>query len=226
MHKPDEGEYEVIDFNIGDVDGDEDYEYFTLWKPTIEKSNLPYYLDCYELNGANIWRITLDEKTNEKPQYIVYDFNGDKKAEVCVICNQTLIVYSGDGYFLESMRLEDYDQITLGVAYLDGERPSLIIGRTLNGIVEVMALHYFNNNLQQQFIVNCKQTTRKLQLSVGDIDADGCMEIIVEGHVIDHQGKLLYTDEEVQAVQEFQLGNFNPMKPGLERLSVCPAVER
>lgn len=85
--------YFASELSVGDVNGDGIYEYFVLWNPTNYKDNrsLGYtgnvYIDCYNLNGQKLWRIDLGKNIRAGAHYvpfIVYDFDGDGKAEIAI----------------------------------------------------------------------------------------------------------------------------------------------
>jgi hypothetical protein len=83
--------YEANDCSIGDVDGDGIYEIFLKWYPTNAKDNSQSgntgncLIDCYKLNGTRLWRIDLGINIRSGAhytQFMVYDFDGDGKAEM------------------------------------------------------------------------------------------------------------------------------------------------
>jgi rhamnogalacturonan endolyase len=83
--------YTANDCSVGDLDGDGEYEIVLKWEPTNAKdpSQSGYtgkvYLDGIELDGTRKWRIDLGINIRAGAHYnpfIVYDLNGDGKAEV------------------------------------------------------------------------------------------------------------------------------------------------
>jgi len=83
--------YSANDMSIGDVDGDGEYEYFVKWDPSNAKdvSHSGYtgqvYIDCYKLDGTLLYRIDLGVNIRagaHYTQFLVYDFDGDGKAEL------------------------------------------------------------------------------------------------------------------------------------------------
>lgn len=85
--------YRANDMSVGDVDGDGEYEYFVKWDPSNSKdvSQKGYtgrcYIDCYKLDGTQLWRLDMGANIRagaHYTQFIVYDFNGDGKAEMAV----------------------------------------------------------------------------------------------------------------------------------------------
>ena len=84
-------EYNANDASIGDVDGDGQYEIILKWDPRNARDNShPGYtghvfFDCYRLNGERLWRIDLGQNIRagaHYTQFLVYDFDGDGRAEL------------------------------------------------------------------------------------------------------------------------------------------------
>lgn len=83
--------YSANDCSVGDLDGDGDYEFIVKWDPSNSKDNSQsgytgnVYLDAYQINGTRMWRIDLGRNIRagaHYTQFLVYDFDGDGKAEV------------------------------------------------------------------------------------------------------------------------------------------------
>ncbi len=106
LQKPEEGTtpdgrrfgYSANDASVGDVDGDGQYEIFLKWDPSNAHDNAhdgftgPTLFDCYRLDGTRLWRINMGPNIRSGAhytQFMVYDFDGDGKAE--------LMVKTGDG---------------------------------------------------------------------------------------------------------------------------------
>lgn len=86
-------EYSANDASVGDVDGDGEYEFFIKWDPSNshDVSHRGYtgkqYIDCYKLDGTLLWRLDMGVNIRSGAhytQFMVYDFNGDGKAEMAV----------------------------------------------------------------------------------------------------------------------------------------------
>ena len=100
LDKPQDGEiegeaysYVANDASIADLDGDGEYEVILKWDPTNSKDASkkgftgPTYIDAYKLNGKKLWRINLGPNIRSgahDTQFMVYDFDGDGKAEVAL----------------------------------------------------------------------------------------------------------------------------------------------
>ncbi len=83
--------YSANDASVGDLDGDGEYEIVLKWDPSNSQDNANdgytgnVYLDAYKLNGTRLWRIDLGRNIRagaHYTQFMVYDLDGDGKAEV------------------------------------------------------------------------------------------------------------------------------------------------
>ncbi len=83
--------YSANDVSVGDVDGDGEYEFFVKWDPSLAKDvsqqgfTGKQYIDCYKLDGTLLYRVDLGINIRagaHYTQFLVYDFNGDGKAEI------------------------------------------------------------------------------------------------------------------------------------------------
>ena len=84
--------YTPNDCSTGDMDGDGEYELVVKWEPsnTINygsegKHSGNEFIDCYRLNGEQLWRIDMGKNIqvgSSFTQFLVYDFDGDGCAEV------------------------------------------------------------------------------------------------------------------------------------------------
>ena len=86
--------YSANDASVADLDGDGELEIVLKWDPSNSKdvSQKGYtgntYLDAYELDGTQLWRIDMGVNIRSGAHYTqfpVYDFDGDGQAELMVM---------------------------------------------------------------------------------------------------------------------------------------------
>lgn len=99
--------YSPNDCSVGDVDGDGQYEIIVKWDPSNSQDNSyygitgPVYIDAYKLNGKKLWRISLGKNIRagaHYTQFLVYDFDGDGKAEI--VCRTAPGTIDGQGNYV------------------------------------------------------------------------------------------------------------------------------
>ena len=99
--------YSPNDMSVGDADGDGEYELFVKWDPSNSKDNSAsgttgiVYIDCYKLDGTMLWRVNLGKNIRagaHYTQFMVYDFDGDGKAEM--ICKTAPGSVDGKGKYV------------------------------------------------------------------------------------------------------------------------------
>lgn len=87
------GHYSPNDVSVGDLTGNGEYEIIVKWDPSNSKDNSQsgttdnVYLDAYTLEGSMLWRINLGPNIRagaHYTQFMVYDFDGNGKAELMV----------------------------------------------------------------------------------------------------------------------------------------------
>ncbi|HEX6353181.1 rhamnogalacturonan lyase [Actinophytocola sp.] len=121
--------YRANDMSVGDVDGDGQYEYFVKWDPSNQKDvsqvgyTGPVYLDAYELDGTLLYRIDLGVNIRagaHYTQFLVYDFDGDGRAEVMLkTAPGTKVVKPGGRERFVTMPRED---VRAGYSHADDYR--------------------------------------------------------------------------------------------------------
>jgi len=119
--------YNASDCSVADLDGDGEYEIILKWDPSNSKDNAQdgytgnVFIDAYKLNGQRLWRIDLGRNIRagaHYTQFMVYDFDGDGKAEM--ICK------TADG-------TKDGAGVVIGDANADYRTKTGRIGRVLAG---------------------------------------------------------------------------------------------
>ena len=102
--------YTPNDISVGDIDGDGQYELFVKWDPSDSKDNSQsgntsnVYIDCYRLDGTFVWRVDLGLNIRagaHYTQFMVYDFDGDGKAEM--ICKTAPGSKDGKGNYVSAV---------------------------------------------------------------------------------------------------------------------------
>ena len=268
--------YAPNDASIGDVDGDGEYEIILKWDPSNAHDNShdgytgEVYFDCYKLNGQHLWRINLGRNIRagaHYTQFMVFDLDGDGKAEVVMKTadgtvdgkgkvigdaqadyrNEQGRILTGPEYLTvfngltgEAMQTIDYvpergnlmdwgdnrgnrsDRFLACVAYLDGIHPSVVMCRGYYTRTVLAAYDWNGKELKERWIFDsnhpgCEDYAGQgnHNLRVGDVDGDGCDEIIYGSCAIDHNGKGLYTTKMGHG-DAIHLTHFDPSRKGLQ----------
>lgn len=123
----------------------------------------------------------------------------------------------GDGY---GNRI---DRFLAGVAYLDGEKPSLVFARGYYTRSVIAAWDFRKGKLTNRWVFDssASQENKKYagqgnhQLSVADVDTDGRDEIVYGAMVLDDNGKGLYSTGWGHG-DALHVSDLDPDRPGLE----------
>lgn len=87
------GRYRPDDMAVGDVDGDGDYELILKWLPDNQRDSgkdgysSPVIISAYEMDGTALWQQNINiglnvRSGNHTTQMVVYDMDGDGRAEL------------------------------------------------------------------------------------------------------------------------------------------------
>ncbi|KTF68255.1 hypothetical protein ATB93_14690 [Sphingomonas sp. WG] len=125
------------------------------------------------------------------------------------------------------------DRFLAATAYLDGQRPSIVMARGYYTRTAIAAWDFRNGQLTQRWLfdsgVNTSSNPNTGQgnhnLSIADVDADGRDEIIYGSLAIDDNGSALWsarssTGQKLGHGDAMHVGDLNPDRPGLEKFGV------
>ncbi len=246
--------YAVGDGSMGDVDGDGEYEFIIKWDPSNAHDNShfgytgPVLFDCYKMDGTHLWRINMGRNIRagaHYTQFMVYDLDGDGRAEVVmktadgtvdgtgrVLGDSTADYRNSGGYILDGPEYltvfdgltgaarytTDYlpargdvkswgdnygnrcDRFLAAVAYLDGRKPSVVFCRGYYTRTVLVAWDWDGQQLHHRWTFDTDDAPWQdyrgqgnHNLRVGDVDGDGCDEIIYGAMAVDHDGRGRYT---------------------------------
>lgn len=272
--------YSANDASAGDLDGDGKYELIVKWDPSNSKDNSQsgytgeVFIDAYKLDGTRLWRIGLGKNIRagaHYTQFMVYDLDGDGKAEVAmktgdgskdgtgaVIGDGTKDYRNSSGYILtgpeyltifngltgKALTTVNYDpprgtvsswgdnygnrvdRFLAGIAYLDGERPSLVMARGYYTRSVLVAYDYRNGQLTKRWTFDTNTSGNSAyagqgnhSLSVGDVDNDGKDEIVYGAMAVDDNGTSLYTTK-LGHGDAMHLSDLDPDRAGMEVFQV------
>ena len=253
---PLKGDYDFQKVGIADLDGYGAYEY-VIKQPNFntdpyqqpgywKRSTTTYKLEAYRLDGTRMWRYDMGWSIEAGIWYspwIVYDVDGDGKAEVYCKAgvgdprDEKGLVQSGPEYLVkidgQTGKVVDktdwlsrdgfskynyYCRNFLTVAYLDGRTPSLIMQRGTYNLIKIQALDKDFNRL---WYWEAPQEKRKYRgqsshgLITADVDGDGKDELVIGAAVVDDNGKGLWTLE-MGHPDVCYVADIDPANPGLE----------
>lgn len=266
------------DAAVGDLDGDGEYE-IVLKQEQRPRDNSQKgttgetKLEAYKLDGTFLWRINLGKNIREGAhytQFLVYDLDGDGKAEVVcktadgtvdgagkVIGDATADHRNADGYVLsgpefltvfdgltgKALATVDYlpargkvadwgdaygnrvDRFLAGVAYLDGERPSVVFCRGYYTRTVLVAWDWRNGKLTRRWTFDTNDGRPEYRgqgdhsLSVADVDGDGKDDIIYGAMCVGSDGKGLYSTG-LGHGDALHVSDLDPDRPGLEVFNI------
>lgn len=268
--------YSPNDCSVGDLDGDGEYEIILKWDPSNSKDNSQsgytgnVFIDAYKLDGTRLWRIDLGRNIRagaHYTQFMVYDLDGDGKAEVAcktadgtidgtgtVIGDPIADYRNSSGYVLsgpefltvfngetgKAMATTDYlpargtvsswgdnygnriDRFIAAVAYLDGEKPSLVFGRGYYTRLVRVAWDWRDGKLTHRWTFDSNTAGNSAyagqgnhQMATGDVDGDGKDEIFNGSSAINHNGAKFWTDGKGHG-DAMHLSDMDPDREGQE----------
>jgi len=256
-----DGDHTFQKAGIADLDGDRRYDfvikqpnanidpYVKYWKPSPET----YKLEAYNHDGTLLWRYDLGwaiERGIWYSPYVVYDLDGDGRAEVAVKTGEgdprdddgrvqtgpefltvldgrsgkpvTQIDWPSRDLFKDTSRPYNYaSRNQLGVAYLDGKTPHLLVERGTYNVIVLTAFRLVDGKLQKVWQWDNRNEDRTYRgqgahwLHSADVDADGRQEVIIGSAVIDDDGTALWTTG-LGHPDHLYVSDIDPTRPGLE----------
>ena len=219
--------------------------YVKYWKPSTET----YKIEAYLADGTFLWRYDMGWAIERGIWYspmVAYDLDGDGKAEVCLKAgegdprDEDGHVTTGPEFLLvldgmtgkEKARADwparddfpDYNYASrnqMGVAFLDGKTPSLIVVRGTYNVIQARAYEYQNGTLREQWRWNDAEEGGRYRgqgahsMHAVDIDADGRDEVFLGSAVLDDNGVGLWSTGMGHPDHHY-VGDIDPSRPGLE----------
>ena len=271
--------YNANDLSVGDLDGDGEYEIVLKWDPTNSHDNAHsgytgnVYLDAYRMDGTRLWRIDMGINIRagaHYTQFMVYDLDGDGKAEMAcktadgtrdgtgtVIGNPSADYRNTSGRILSgpefltifngetgaAMVTTDYipprgsvlswgddygnrvDRFLACVAYLDGQRPSLVMCRGYYTRTVLAAWDWRDSSLTSRWVFDTNNGYPDYEgqgnhnISVADVDEDGKDEIIYGAMAVDDDGTGLWNTG-LHHGDAMHVSDIDPNRPGLEKWGI------
>ena len=252
-----QGEYTPQRIAVADLNGDGTYD-FVIKQPSQgidpagrpNTSGLTYKLEAYLSDGTFLWRKDLGpgiEPGIWYSPYMVYDFDGDGKAEVAVktgpedarepdgrVRKGPEWVSVLDGMTGQEItradwpprdpRLGDYNRTNrnqMGIAYLDGKTPCLLVARGTYKLMVVDAYQYYDKKLERLWHWEGDDETPIIRsqgahsMHSADVDEDGRDEVILGSCVLDDNGVCLWSVGLGHPDKCF-VTDIVPTRPGLE----------
>lgn len=242
---------------LADLDGDGKLDYVLktpsdnidpydkYWK----KSPETYKLEAYRHDGKHLWTHDMGWSIERGIWYspcVVFDFDGDGKAEVAVKSGEgdprdaDGRVTSGPEYVTilngqtgqpitraawptrESFPNYNYfSRNQLGVAYLDGKTPCLIVARGTYNYMTAIAYEFHGGKLNELWRWDNMNESKRFWgqgahwMHAADVDGDGRDEVLLGSVVLDDTGVPLWSTG-LGHPDAFYLSDIDPSRPGLE----------
>ncbi len=252
-----QGRYTPQRIAAADLDGDGAYD-FVIKQPSqgIDPAGKPnttgltYKLEAYQSDGTFLWRKDLGpgiEPGIWYSPYVVYDFDGDGKAEVAVKTGPEDArdpdgrVRKGPEWvsILDGMtgaeiaradwpprdpRFGDYNRTNrnqMGIAYLDGKTPCLLVARGTYKLMVVDAYQFHGRKLERLWHWEGDDETPVIRsqgahgMHSADVDGDGRDEVVLGSCVLDDNGTCLWSAG-LGHPDKCYVTDVDPTRPGLE----------
>jgi rhamnogalacturonan endolyase len=211
---------------------------------------LTYKIEAYLNDGTFLWRKELGPGIEPGIWYspmLAWDFNGDGKAEIAVKTGP-IDAREADGrvrsgpewcsvlngmtgeeickvdWPARSWRFGDYNRNNrnqMGVAFLDGKTPCLLVARGTYRLMVVDAYQMFQGKLQKLWRWDGDEENPIIRhqgahnMHTADVDGDGRDEIVLGSVVLDDNGTALWSTGYGHPDKCF-ISDIDPERPGLE----------
>ena len=245
---------------IADLNGDRRFDFvikqpnFNVdpWYKYWKRSPDTFKLDAYAHDGRLLWRHDLGWSIEQGiwySPYVVYDLDGDGKAEVAVKTGEgdprdkdgkvktgperltildgasgkpiTGVDWPSREGFSDPHGYNYASRNQLGVAYLDGKTPAVIVERGTYNIIKLVAYSLQDGRLREIWRWDNSKEPREYwgqgahRMQAADVDDDGRDELVIGSAVIDDDGKPLWSTG-LGHPDHFYLGDIDPSRSGLE----------
>lgn len=227
--------YRVSDVSIGDMDGDNEYEYIVKWVPTnlqdvsVKGYTGKTYFDCYKLDGTILWRIDMGvniRSGNHYSQFVVADFNGDGVSEIGLQTapGSSITVYNEEGTIKSKQYITlPQKDVARGVTHEDDYRLSAVdFKEHFTRLVMNWgdwSNEFWKENSSELTYTNANAVREKWDKNIENLwwymyetqYRNGQIDTVPE-KLVNHDGP--YTREEAERLAEFFYTDIQPYKSG------------
>lgn len=243
---------------IGDLNGDGEYDYIIRHPNSNVDPGMPgdtvgttYKIEAHLSDGTYLWTKDLGEGIEPGIWYspfVVYDFNGDGKAEIAIktagtdyqknekgrVCGGSEYLSVLNGLTGEEIAKVDWPERNdrygnlirqnrnqLGIAFLDGKTPCILVARGTYKLMVVDAWQLNGNKLEQLWHWDGDEENPVVRsqgahnMVCGDVDGDGKDEILLGSCMLDDDGTLLWSSGLGHSDKAY-LSDIDPNRPGME----------